>query len=296
MPRKKKNKRRKRSLRGWDWFASFDSQQRRRFLRRCAGGTLVLAMVAGICVLQSRLEAHVESQLRDRVPQPTIVYEDLPQSLQTLALADLTTAVGDLLSVNWMEPDLCQRIAERLALVGWVEDIRFVRRRSDGSFAVRAQYRLPEAMVRSGEDYFLIDSARTRLPGRYLPSDQWKIVLGVEALVPQPGLSWTGDELKAGLELLRTLSGEPYAGQIHGVDVGNLGGRNDSSVSHIALVTGRTGERILWGSAPGSEVAENSVRQKLAILRENHRRTGRLDAGYAVIDISTYPDRFTIPG
>ena len=39
----------------------------------------------------------------------------------------------------------------------------------------------------------------------------------------------------------------------------------------------------------------NSVAEKLAILTENYRQTGRADAGHAVIDISLYPDRFTIP-
>jgi len=296
MARKKKIVKRRRKSSGWGWLLSLDSERRRRYLRRVAWGTVVLGVAAGIGVVQSRLEAHVETQLRDRVGQPTIVYEDLPELLETLALPDFANALSDLLSVNWMESDLCQRIAERLATVGWVDKVQFVRRRSDGSFAVRAQYRVPEAIVRSGEDYFLVDSGMIRLPGRYLPSDQWKVIIGVRDAVPEPGISWSCDELSVGLELIRVVGAEPYAGQIRAVDVTNLGGREDSSACHVALVTVRTGGRILWGSAPGFELAENTVRQKLAILRENHRRTGWLDAGNAVIDISIYPNRFTIPG
>ena len=46
----------------------------------------------------------------------------------------------------------------------------------------------------------------------------------------------------------------------------------------------------------GFEVEENLAPQKLALLRQNYAQTGRADAGHAVIDISTFPDRFHIPG
>ena len=74
------------------------------------------------------------------------------------------------------------------------------------------------------------------------------------------------------------------------------GGRRDPRACHIELMTDQAGGRIRWGSAPGSELEENGVQQKLALLRENFSKTGRVDARHAVIDVSTFPDRYTIPG
>ena len=78
--------------------------------------------------------------------------------------------------------------------------------------------------------------------------------------------------------------------------MGKLGGRVDGSASHIDLATDQDDGRIRWGSIPGAEVEENGVDQKLALLRANYRDTGRADAHHPVIDVSTFPDRFAVPG
>lgn len=44
------------------------------------------------------------------------------------------------------------------------------------------------------------------------------------------------------------------------------------------------------------ELEENGAGQKLVLLRKNYLDTGRADAGHVVIDVSVFPDRFTIPG
>jgi len=62
------------------------------------------------------------------------------------------------------------------------------------------------------------------------------------------------------------------------------------------LTTDQNGGTIIWGSAPGQELEENTAAQKLAILRSNYARSGRLDSQYRVIDVSVFPDRFIVPG
>ena len=66
--------------------------------------------------------------------------------------------------------------------------------------------------------------------------------------------------------------------------------------TNVELATDRAGGRIRWGSAPGLEIEENLPGQKLALLRQNFINTGRADADHPVIDVSTFPDRFTVPG
>ena len=94
--------------------------------------------------------------------------------------------------------------------------------------------------------------------------------------------------------MISLLGAEPYAAQLTAVLVDNFRSPSRAGRCPIELATDRAGGRIRWGSAPGTELAENSVDEKLAILRENFRSTGRADAGHAVIDISLFPDRFTI--
>jgi hypothetical protein len=121
-------------------------------------------------------------------------------------------------------------------------------------------------------------------------------VQGVGRPPPESGARWQGKDLQAALAVLTALRQEPFGSQITGVLVENFGGRVDPMRSHIELATDRAGGRVRWGSAPGQEIEENSVEQKLAILRANFRDTGRADAHHPVIDVSTFPDRFTIPG
>jgi hypothetical protein len=151
-------------------------------------------------------------------------------------------------------------------------------------------------MVQHGGEFLLVDADGVRLPGKYLYNPAWKLVQGVRASPPEPGVSWEGQDIRAGLAVIEALGEQPFADQITAVLVDNVGGRHQPGRSHVELATDRAGGRIRWGSAPGTEVEENSVPQKVAILYENYRQTGRLDAGHPVIDISTFPDRFTVPG
>jgi len=98
------------------------------------------------------------------------------------------------------------------------------------------------------------------------------------------------------MDIVMLLYQEPFFDQISGILVDNYGGRRDKREPHVQLATAPEGGRIVWGSAPGEEIEENTVEQKLALLRENFRRWGRIDAGRWYIDISLFPDRFTTRG
>ena len=151
-------------------------------------------------------------------------------------------------------------------------------------------------MVQQGTEFFLLDSGGVRLPGTYAYDPALPLIQGVGASVSNPGAKWPGQDVDAGLTVLKALEEQPFAGQITAVLVDNFGGRVNPRQTHIKLATDRAGGRVYWGSAPGFELEENSIENKLAILGENFRRTGRVDAHHAIIDVSTFPDRFTIPG
>lgn len=276
------------------WWSSLDKDGRRRVVRRACAGLITVSLISGFLIGLYRLESSVEASLHARV-EPTLRIVDVPEALAGDADLALRDALTPLMAKSWTGDGLCRAMAQRAANVGWVRQVQSVRRAGDGTIEVRCTYRLPAAMVQAGVMFYLIDEESVRLPGEYAHDARFMFLAGVKQPVPPVGRTWEGDDVAAGLNVVSALRDEPYAPQITAVILDNFGGRVDERAHHIELATDQQG-RILWGSAPGREVEENTVAQKLAILRENHRRTTRADARHAIIGICTYPDRYTVPG
>lgn len=263
------------------------------FVALCAGVAL------GAAKTLSHFDERVDRALLVRFPEATIEFPNLPEELAALAMGDLRGTVADVLELPWTRPERCREIAQQLSTVGWIAKVDSVQRMNNGRFEVEAQYRRPVALVGipgKNEEYVLVDEQGARLPGVYVYHPRWYFIDGLDLLPPKVGERWATPALDAGLAVLGAFRGEPYRHQIAGVDVSNFAGRKDPRATHLELLTDRSGGRIRWGSAPGFEVEENAVSQKLALLRQNYARTGRADAGHPIIDISTFPDRFHIPG
>lgn len=261
-----------------------------------AGMAISLALIGGGFVGLQRLDAHVDRLLLLDRPDPVVEFVDLPKELYSLANFDLQKSLFDVIGREWTDDRLCSEIASRVADVGWVGKVHHVRRTGGGRFDISCRYRQPAAIVLHQGTGYLVDADGIRLPGKYVQHPSWRTVFGVQSEPPPPGQKWEGDDLRNGLAVLTTVQLEPFAPQIIGVAVENHVGRRDPRMGHIELVTDRPGGRIRWGSAPGMELEENGAGQKLALLRKNYLDTGRADAGHVVIDVSVFPDRFTIPG
>ena len=263
---------------------------------RVGGGLAFVVCIAAATLLGLfGLDAHVKQTLARGVT-PTVSFTNLPPDLAELMQHDLQSALSDLIERDWTDDRLCRDMAGRLSQVGWVAEVNYVRRLANGRFEVNCRYRRPFALTRSGMEFFLVDGDGIRLPGVYRYDPSWPLIQGVSGAAPDPGKPWFGEDLQAGLGIIGAVARKPFASQITAVLVDNFVGRVDRARTHIELATDRAGGRIRWGSAPGHELEENTVEQKLAILDANYRRTGRVDADHAVIDISTRPDRFTVPG
>ena len=251
-------------------------------------GGLVAVVGAGIGLL--RLERHVLARDSFRQP-PALQLVDVPEGIQS----ELLSALDPVRDTPWIEAPLCREIADILQANPWVKEVGAVRKYGTGRIEIRCEYRRPIAMIQHNGLLYLVSQDHVRLPGTYARAPGLILVEGVGTSPPAPGKVWAAPDLKAAIALAERLRNEPFADQITGVLVDNYGGRVSPEEAHIRLATDRAGTTILWGSAPGEELEENSVAEKIAILRENFRRFGRVDANRRTIDISVHPDRFTTP-
>ncbi len=272
------------------WFASLEPEQRRRVVRVSSGIIALLIAAVGASIGMNKLERRVQGHERFAGP-PEIVLIAAPQGLESIILDRL----APLTATVWTDPQLCELVVAELNRVAWVRKVESVRRIPPGRIEVRCEYRTPAAMVQDRGEFVLIDSERVRLPGRYPFSTAYPLIQGVAATPPEAGQQWDVPDLAAGLAIHERLGPEPFVDQVTAVRVHNYRGRENPHLGHIVLATDRAGGRIIWGSAPGEEIEENSTDQKLVILRRNHEQYGRIDAGRAVIDISTFPGQFTTP-
>lgn len=291
-----KRKKAKKKKSGPGWWGSMDPERKREVLRLSLGSTLALAGIVLALVLTQRLEAHVNKLILANRPSATLFFEDMPEDVASLAGDEIRALAERYLKQEWTGDGLCRSIAESLESTSWVDAVNHVRRTHDGTFSASCRYRVPVAQVQYNNEFLLVDRRGTLLPGSYRHDPQRLVIQGVAAGPPDEGNRWVDPGLRAGLDMVALIQDQTYAHQITGVLVDNVGGVIDARTTHVVLATEQAGGRIRWGSAPGSEIEENTVEQKLRLLEANYRSTGRVDAGFTVIDISTFADRFTVPG
>jgi hypothetical protein len=192
----------------------------------------------------------------------------------------------------------------------WIKHVNEVRRvygQSPGdTLEIDCDFRTPAALVKWGDFYWLIDSQGIKLPEQYDASLLSKILLGkdgkpnlriIDGVSHGPceaGRVWPGQDLAAGLEMARLISGADWADQIRDVDVSNFAGRRDSREAQIVLVT-QFGTQLRWGRAPSAKDAfiEVPAPEKLAAIQDIYTRAKRVDDNQPWLDLRF--DRVTCP-
>jgi hypothetical protein len=164
------------------------------------------------------------------------------------------------------------------------------------------------ALVHWGEYLWLVDAEGVQLPEQFSPTQDAirKIIIGrdgrvnirvIEGVKRSPagsGKKWLGDDLSAGLDLVKLLYGKPFAEEIISVNVSNFGGRRDAREAQLVLKT-RYNTEVRWGQpvSPKDFYVEVQAGQKLQRLQSIFEQYKRIDAGHAWVDIRfdqiTYP-------
>jgi len=180
-------------------------------------------------------------------------------------------------------------VGEALYATGWFASPPSVSTVEGGAIRVEGEWRLPAAAVRSAGLDYLVSWDRRRLPHEYpVGQSGQRVIVGVQYAPPSDDgkrdcwTVWPGEDLEAGLVLLRTLRADSavYA-DIADIDVSDF-----AQTGSLTIVTQR-GSRVVWGGRPDAfQPGEISAEDKMDRLRTLKQRYGSIDAGQRDIEIA----------
>ncbi len=234
---------------------------------------------------QRYLKAYTARGMATGVDASRVELVDAPSWMNPIVYQELCQSVADQVYQDPFDHDGLERAVLVLSVSPWVERVNRVRRSSDGRLLVEAVYRAPVAVVEGRDGYHLVSRDGVRLPGLYLRGQLAElglpVVVGVAQAPAQAGQVWPGGDLRAGLDLVHLLNGQPYVKQISCVDVS---GRDAQGRIRLLLRTAQG--MVRWGLPPGMEqVIEPDAQTKLSRLNEVYRQRGVIDAGGKVVDV-----------
>jgi hypothetical protein len=289
-----------------------------RKLSLVGGAAALGAILIGVGLYQ--LRKSVANSIAMQTEPPRVVIKNRPAWMSPLLHDDLCAAARPARPQSALDRDALRQAVEALrsnpASAPWIREVRQVRllygRRPGDTLEIDCEFRTPVAVVRWQDRYYLVDNEGCALPKPYAPEQlasvlygrdhriNIRIVEGVAGGPPLPGQKWQGDDLAAGLDLVKLLGTPQYRAfteEIVKVNVANHGGRLDAREAHLVLATNHTPEtQVRWGRAvraADAMVAEVPPTQKIEYLYRVFQEYGRVDAGRQWIDIRF--DRITYP-
>jgi hypothetical protein len=279
----------------------------RRFLLHLAG-FIAFAACLGAAIITAR--RYVDQKVAEPVGPLKVVLLNQPAWMGDF-LAQQIAATVPHAAGSAFDRDLLVNAVTCLRANPWVRDVHQVRRvygqRPGDTLEVDCEFRAPIALVQWGEYYWLVDGEGMKLPEQFTASHVPKIVIGRDGRMniriiegvrqppPETGKKWAGQDLAAGLGLVKLLYGKPYAEELVSVNVANFAGRIDPREAQLVLRT-KYATEVRWGRPLDAKdfFAEVPVSRKLEDLRAITQQYGRVDAGRPWIDIRydkvTYPN------
>jgi hypothetical protein len=168
--------------------------------------------------------------------------------------------------------------------VAWIADVT-VQAMHDG-IRIKGRWRKPLALVESGSEKFYIDGDMIVLDSVPMPDLPIVTVSGLAQAgkPPRVGRPWQGDDLSAGVAILRRLMkmdeqvtpDKPLLAKIDRLDVSNFNGRKSARQPHIVLYT-KDNTEIIWGAEIGAwqRHLEATDEEKLAKLYAYYEQYGK---------------------
>jgi hypothetical protein len=258
----------------------------------------------------------VAQQYVDRITiteyPPRVVIKDRPVWMSDSLAEQILSSVRPVTPAKPNDHQLLIDRAQLLAANPWVKQVRQVRRGYDNepgdTIELDCEFRAPVALVHWQDAYWYVDADGVRLPEKLSPEQvarliqpgqplMFRIIDGVAKAPQNPGKTWPGGDVQAGIEMIALLTDKPFADQIIKIDVSNFAGRLNPNESQINLVT-RYATEIRWGQPPssGAFFVEQKVDRKLDALNQARKQTGRVDMNRPWIDLRFDSPTVPTPG
>jgi len=204
------------------------------------------------------------------------------QSLKDKILAAVTFSGEDLK----LDEDAVRSIQSNLARkVAWLQKVKV--QATHNKILIKADYRKPIALVKSGLRKFYVDAELVVLDFVQMPDLPIAAVKGLSPItkIPLAGKVWQREDLAAAVAILDLLdrrdqqdpSVKPLLSEIDRIDVSNFRGRKDSRFAHIILYA-KDNTEIIWGAEIDAwqRHLESTDEQKLAKLYNHYKEYGTL--------------------
>jgi len=277
---------------------------------------VLLALVGGLAAMTRVTRNYVDAKVDKQTAPPTVVFKDRPAWMSDVLYAQITATIQPTKARSTFDHQLLVETVDKLRNNPWVSVVREVRRgftkTAGDTLEVDADFRTPAALVRWGEYYSLVDNKGVKLPEQYPRDMASRIVHGNDGRVnirviegvfnppPDPGKLWRGEDLQAGLQMVKLLFEEPFAQDILKINVENVNRRISAKDPQIVLKT-RYGTEVRWGRPLNASdfFMEVSAEQKITSLRQIYNQYGRIDAKQPWLDLRfdkiTYPSPAVAP-
>lgn len=284
----------------------------RRARRAVVHAVLAVGFVGGVAWAVGEVRLAIARSSAEAADPPAVVFANRPAWMTDLVAKQLAESFRPAGAVSVFDRQALVDVTGRLRANPWVAKVRQVRRAfaesAGDTIEVDCDFRTPAALVYDNDGhYWFVDEKGVKLPEWFAAKELDQLVFAADKRVnlrvidgvrnPPPrqaGQLWLGDDLIAGLDLARQLSGQPFAEDVVRVNVANYAGRADGREAHLVLVT-KYGTEVRWGRPVNASDAFIEVKpeRKLSAMRQIVAQFGRVDAGKPWIDVRfdtvTYP-------
>ena len=297
-----------------------DPDRARRIRAAWAHGFLALLLLGGVGAGYFYANQFVRQKVAYTTQPLIIVLKNRPPWMNDFLVEQIALIARPTGAHSSFDHELLEKTTALLLRNPWVRKVRSVRRaythRPGDTLELDCEYRAPVALVKFGSLYWLVDESGVRLSEPFteqnVPNIQFdpgghtviRVIEGVRQPAPHfAGEKWPGDDLAAGLNMVKYLFDRPYAEDILRVNVSNFAGREENKNPQIVLET-KYQTQIWWGRPPSGDDVDSflevSSARKLEYLKWTVEQEGRVDGKHRWLDIRfdkvTYPpDEQTIP-
>src|SRR5436305_77555 len=216
--------------------------------------TISVILLGGCAFAFVNMRQHVLADLANPPGPPMLVLKNRPAWMSEALAEQIFKPAQPKSARSPLDHELVAEVGRILEHNAWVRQVKQVKRvygKSAGdTVEVDCEFRAPIALVASRNDYILVDGEGVRLPEKFGPSTLPRILLGpdgkmnlriiegVAAMAPfVDGQKWVGEDLAAGLDMVKLLYGRPFTEEIQRINVANFKGRKNARDPQIVLIT-----------------------------------------------------------